>query len=187
MRRARISKIIPWFIWLGVFYCVWLAVVISGNHWATIHENWGIAVAMAIGSYAAGATPMGGGTVGFPVLILLFKQSAMLGRDFSFAVQSIGMTSASILIIARRQPVEWPMVRWAMLASLIGTPIGILFIAPFIPALFVKLLFAVVWCSFGVLHFYRLRELTKHEGLASGAHRFDTRAGLLIGLLAGAT
>lgn len=66
---------------------------------------------MAIGFYAAGSTPMGGGTVGFPILVLLFKQSSMLGRDFSFTVQNIGMTSAAILIIRRRQPVEWPMVR----------------------------------------------------------------------------
>jgi len=187
MSRAHRKKILPWLIWLGVFYCAWLAIVISGNHWATIAENWGIAVAMAMGSYAAGATPMGGGTVGFPILVLLFKQSAMLGRDFSFAVQAIGMTSAAILIIARRQPVEWPMVRWAMLGSLIGTPLGILFIAPLVPALVVKLLFAVVWCSFGVLHLYRIKELARHEGLAPGAHRFDTRAGFLIGLIAGAT
>jgi len=187
MSRAHRKKILPWLIWLGVFYCAWLAIVISGNHWATIAENWGIAVAMAMGSYAAGATPMGGGTVGFPILVLLFKQSAMLGRDFSFAVQAIGMTSAAILIISRRQPVEWPMVRWAMLGSLIGTPLGILFIAPLVPALVVKLLFAVVWCSFGVLHLYRIKELARHEGLAPGAHRFDTRAGFLIGLIAGAT
>jgi len=71
MSRAHRKKILPWLIWLGVFYCAWLAIVISGNHWATIAENWGIAVAMAMGSYAAGATPMGGGTVGFPILVLL--------------------------------------------------------------------------------------------------------------------
>jgi hypothetical protein len=30
-----------------------------------------MAIAMTIGSYVAGSTPMGGGTVGFPVLFLL--------------------------------------------------------------------------------------------------------------------
>lgn len=187
MPQIRSNKLLPWFVWLGAFYSTWLTVVVAGNHWETIRENWGIAVAMAVGSYAAGATPMGGGTVGFPVLVLLFKQSAMLGRDFSFAVQSIGMTSASIFIIARRQPVEWPMVRWAMFGSLLGTPLGILFIAPLVPPLFIKILFAVVWCSFGILHLYRLRELARHEGLAPGAHRFDRNAGVLVGFLAGAS
>jgi hypothetical protein len=36
---------------------------------------------MAFGSYVAGSTPMGGGTVGFPILVLLFDLPATLGRD----------------------------------------------------------------------------------------------------------
>lgn len=142
---------------------------------------------MAAGSYVAGSTPMGGGTVGFPILVLLFKEPATLGRDFSFAVQSIGMTSASIFILCRRQPLEWPMLGWAMLGSLVGTPLGILFVAPHIPALEIKVLFAIVWASFGVLHLYRLKELARHEGLAPGAHRFDRAAGLFVGFGAGLT
>lgn len=142
---------------------------------------------MALGSYAAGSTPMGGGTVGFPVLVLLFEETPTLGRDFSFAIQSIGMTSASIFILCRRQPIEWPMLRWAILGSLIGTPIGILYVAPQVSSLIIKVSFAVVWCSFGVLHLYRLNEIVSHEGLAPGAHRFDRNAGFLVGLLAGAT
>lgn len=187
MTRRSAPSLKIWFIWIALFYTCWLTVVITGNHWHTLAAHKGIAIAMALGSYAAGSTPMGGGTVGFPILVLLFKEAATMGRDFSFAVQSIGMTSASIFIIARRQPVEWPMVRWAMVGSLIGTPLGILYIAPLVPALVIKVLFAVVWCSFGVLHLYRLKELSRHEGLAPGAHRFDRNAGFLIGLFAGAT
>ena len=180
-----VSTLKLWFIFLAVFYAVWLGLVLFGKEWATLIEHWGIALAMALGSYAAGATPLGGGTVGFPVLVLLFGEAPTLGRDFSFAIQSVGMTSASIFILCRKQPIELPMLRWAMLGSLIGTPLGILFIAPVVSGLFIKVLFAVVWCSFGVLHLYRLREITHHEGLAPGAHRFDRNAGFLVGLLAG--
>jgi len=187
MKTVFWKGLAPWFVWLGIFYTVWLFLVLTGGYWQTIMDHWGIAVAMALGGYAAGATPMGGGTVGFPILVLLFNESPNLGRDFSFAVQSIGMTSASIFIIARRQPVEWPMVRWAMLGSLIGTPLGILFLAPLIPPILIKILFAVVWCSFGLLHMFRLKELVHHEGLAPGAHRFDRNAGFLVGILAGST
>ena len=187
MPSGTSSRLRPWFIWLGLFFTVWLAIVISGNHWQTLVDHWGIALSMAVGSYAAGSTPMGGGTVGFPVLVLLFDQPATLGRDFSFAVQSIGMTSASIFILCRRQPLEWPMLRWSMLGALIGTPLGIFFIAPHVPSLWIKVIFAIIWCSFGVLHLYRLKELSRHQGLAPGAHRFDRNAGFFVGLFAGAT
>lgn len=181
------NRLVVWGVSTALFYCVWAVLVVTGNHWQTLVDNWGIAFAMALGSYAAGATPMGGGTVGFPVLVLLFGEAPTLGRDFSFAIQSVGMTSASIFILCRRQPIEWPMVRWAILGSLIGTPLGVLFIAPVFSGLIIKVLFAIVWCSFGVLHLYRLKEIAQHEGLAPGAHRFDRNAGFLVGLLAGAT
>ena len=187
MPKSRIKELRPWLVWLAGFYAVWISIVFVGNHWQTLVEHWGIALTMAIGSYAAGSTPMGGGTVGFPVLVLLFGEAPTLGRDFSFAIQSIGMTSATLFILCRRQPIEWPMLRWAVLGSAIGTPIGVLLLAPLVSGLFIKVLFAVVWCSFGVLHLYRLKEIVRHEGLAPGAHRFDRNAGFLVGLLAGAT
>ena len=89
-----------------------------------------LAAAMAVGSYVAGSTPMGGGTVGFPVLVLLMDLPATLGRDFSFAIQAIGMTSASIYILCRRQELEWPMLRASLPGALLGTPLGIAFVAP---------------------------------------------------------
>jgi uncharacterized membrane protein YfcA len=150
-------------------------------------EHWGIAVAMAAGSYVAGSTPMGGGTVGFPILVLLLDEPAALGRDFSFAIQSIGMVSASIFILCRRQPLEWPMLRAALAGSVLGTPLGIVLVAPVVPALAIKVLFAVVWASFGVLHLYRLREITAHHGIIPTDLRFDTVAGLAVGFVCGLT
>lgn len=174
-------------LWLTAFYSTWLSIVVIGQHWQTLREHWGIAVAMAFGSYAAGATPMGGGTVGFPVLVLLFKQSASLGRDFSFAIQSIGMTSASIFILCSRQPLEWVLLRWALVGSLLGTPLGIIFIAPHVPGLVIKVFFAITWASFGVLHLYRTNAICANVGETPAAHRFDRNVGLVVGFLAGAT
>jgi uncharacterized protein len=181
------SKLWIFAVWLAAFYTVWLAIVISGHHWHTLREHWGIAVAMAFGSYAAGATPMGGGTVGFPVLVLLFKEPATLGRDFSFAIQSIGMTSASIFILCRRQPLEWVMLRWTLIGSLIGTPLGIVFIAPHVPGIAIKVLFAITWGSFGVLQLHRTNDICANVGETPAAHRFDRNVGFILGLLSGAT
>lgn len=186
MQLSKI-KLWPFFVWLACFYTVWLFIIITGNYWRTLAEHYGIAIAMAFGSYVAGSTPMGGGTVGFPILVLLFDLPATLGRDFSFAVQSIGMTSASIFILSRRQPLAWTMLKWAMIGSLFGTPLGILFVAPYVPVLWIKLVFAVLWASFGVLHLYRLNAICANEGETQADERFERNAGLAIGLLGGAT
>lgn len=176
-----------WLLWLAGFYAVWLYLVAGLGYWPTAVAHWPMAVAMAIGSYAAGSTPMGGGTVGFPVLVLLFELPASLGRDFSFAIQSIGMTSAAIFILARRQPLAWATLNGAMLGALFGTPLGIFFIAPYIPELWIKLLFAIVWASFGLLHLFRLSEIAGHTGMTDFDERWDFKLGLWIGVLAGAT
>jgi uncharacterized protein len=181
------KRLWPWFAWLLCFYGTWLAIVVGGDHWQTLREHYGIALAMAFGSYFAGSTPMGGGTVGFPVLVLWFDLPATLGRDFSFAVQSIGMTSASIFILCRRQHLEWVMLRWSLIGAFIGTPLGILFLAPHIPSSAIKVVFAVVWASFGVLHLYRTNQICANIGETPAAHEFDRKAGLLVGLGAGAT
>lgn len=179
------ARYAPWLIWLLVFYGCWALYVCTQNLWQVAAEHWPMALSMAIGSYAAGSTPMGGGTVGFPVLVLLFDMPASLGRDFSFAVQSIGMVSASIFIFCRRQPLAWAMLRGALLGSLIATPLGILFFAPLIPELWVKLAFAVIWGSFGILHLYRLGEITGHDHAGDPRCPADFRVGLLLGALAG--
>jgi len=176
-----------WLLWLALFYGAWSYLVFIQGHWAAAREHWPMAVSMAVGSYVAGSTPMGGGTVGFPILVLWFDQPAQLGRDFSFAVQSIGMVSASIFILCRRQPLAWAMLKGAILGATIGTPLGIFLVAPWVPALWIKLLFAVLWGSFGILHLWRIREIASHEGMTDFDERWDMRVGFTIGLLACAT
>jgi uncharacterized membrane protein YfcA len=177
----RPSGLLPFLLWLALFYTGWMLLVLSGGHEGELLDHWPIAVSMAAGSYVAGSTPMGGGTVGFPVLVLLLDMPATLGRDFSFAVQAVGMTSASIYILCTRQPLEWPMLRAALLGSLFGTPLGILYVAPLVGDLFIKLLFATLWCSFGLLHLRYLREICSREGMTPVQPSFDRRAGFLVG------
>lgn len=172
----------PFLVWLGVFYTVWLFLVFSLNAWPQVAENWGIATAMALGSYFAGSTPMGGGTFGFPVLTLLFDYPASLGRNFGLAVQSIGMVSASIYIFAKRRPVDWALLGPALIGALIGTPLGAAFLAPHTPDLAVKLIFAVTWAGFGIIHWLKIGEIVRPEGARVPHDRLDRPLGLLIGL-----
>lgn len=180
LRRLR-----PFLIWLVLFYVAWLTIVITGGHWDTVRSHWPIALAMSFGSYIAGSTPMGGGTVGFPVLVLLFDMPGSLGRNFGLAVQSVGMVSAAIYVISARRPLHWRLLGAGMLGSLIGTPVGAAFIAPFIPDLWVKLLFGVVWASFGIIHLIKLKELIAAEGITQHWRRFDWPIGLGVGITGG--
>ena len=179
----RTGSLLPFFAWLLVFYAGWLAFVLIGDHLGTALAHWPMALAMAAGSYVAGSTPMGGGTVGFPVLVLLMDLPAVLGRDFSFAIQAVGMTSASIYILCQRLELEWPMLRAAIPGALIGTPLGILYVAPLTSDLFIKLLFAAMWCSFGLLHLRRINEITSYEGMTPHDVAFDHKIGFAVGLL----
>ncbi len=187
LRSTREKHLWIWVLWLAVFYSTWAWLVFGNGMWETAASHWPIGLAMALGSYAAGSTPMGGGTVGFPILVLLFEMPASLGRDFSFAIQSIGMVSASIFILARRQPLAYSMLKGAVAGSLIGTPLGIFFIAPFIPDLWIKVVFAVIWASFGLLHLYRIGEIAGHIGMTEFDEHWDMRVGFALGMLSGAT
>jgi hypothetical protein len=47
----------------------------------------------------AGATSEGGASVAFPVMTLVFGIAPVVARDFSFMIQSVGMTCASFTIL----------------------------------------------------------------------------------------
>ncbi len=77
-------------------------------------------------------------------------------------------------------------LRWALVGSLLGTPLGILFVAPYVPELAIKVLFAIVWASFGVLHLYRTGDICANVGETPAAHRFDRNLGFTAGFIGGA-
>jgi uncharacterized membrane protein YfcA len=190
MRKSPQGKslraLAPFLVWLTAFYAVWLFLIFPGGFAGTALENWPMAVAMLFGSFVAGSTPMGGGTVGFPILVMLFGEPPLLGRDFSFAVQSIGMTSASIFIVCRRVPVDWKSLRGSFLGSALGLPIGLAVLAPLVPQRVFKLIFAVAWGAFGAFVLFRCRLLADQSGLSAPVKGRFT-AGFWVGLLCGLT
>jgi len=185
---TKLRRLKPFFVWLAIFYVLWIGIVAWQNAWLTMLAHWPIAVAMALGSYVAGSTPMGGGTIGFPVLVLFFDFEATIGRDFSFAIQSIGMTSAAIFIFATRaRRLAWKVLGGAAAGTLIGTPLGCLYLAPALAGydLVLKLTFAVIWASFGLLHFYRIRQITATHGAVRISTPLQLAVGFAFGLLGG--
>lgn len=184
-RFRRATSLRPFLLWLIIVYTAWLAIVVLGGFWDDVLSHWPISVAMAAGSYFAGSTPMGGGAVGFPVLVLIFDQPASLGRNFALAVQSVGLASATIFILCTRRPIDWALLKPAIAGMLIGMPVGAALIAPVVPDLGVKLAFAAIWASFGLLHFAKLRAICAARGLAGGWRGVDVPVGVAIGVVGG--
>jgi uncharacterized membrane protein YfcA len=174
-----------WLLWLLLFFGGWLLLMLMPGNAAVARDHWPIALTMLFGSYVAGATPMGGGTVAFPILVLAFGLPATLGRDFSFAIQSVGMTSASLFILCRRQRLAWSMLAGVMLGSSVGLPVGILWVAPWVPPVLVKVSFAVFWAAFGIVHLARLDELSTATGDARKHGWQSFVAGLAAGVVGG--
>ncbi len=184
---SRAPRMRIWFAWLAVFYAVWFILNFGFGWWTHARTKWPIALAMALGSYVAGSTPMGGGTVGFPVLVLLFHTPAAAGRNFGLLIQSIGMTSASIFILCRRTPVESRTLRFSVIGAIAGLVVGTFGIAPYISDAAPKLIFACLWLGFGVLTLLKNRELCASRALPTIAVGESALVGILVGVAGGVT
>ena len=140
---------------------------------------------MAGGSFVGGSSPVAGGTIGFPVLVYVFDQPASLSRSFSLAIQSIGMASASVYILTRGRTIEWRILRFALLGSAAAMPVGMCCVAPNVAEIWVKILFSVVYASFGLLHLVRLRGIVANEGPSGTYFAADPAIGFVVGALGG--
>ncbi len=88
--------------WLMTGVTVWAILFYTFNNLAFLFEHWYYPATMVVGAFVAGSTPEGGGAVAFPVLSIFLNIDRVLARDFSLMIQSIGMTSASIFILTRK-------------------------------------------------------------------------------------
>jgi len=75
---------------------------------------------MALGSFVAGSTFLGGGAVAFPALTKILLLDPVAAKTFSFAIQSVGMTSASIYILRGMRNFPFKIYFSYILGSLIG-------------------------------------------------------------------
>ncbi len=174
-----------WYLFVGVFYLAYVYLIFGLKYLPIALNHWPIAIAMALGSVVAGSTPMGGGTVGFPVLVLLLHQSASIGRNFGMAAQALGMTSAMVFIFCRRTPVQTRMLGWGLTGAVGGLLAGTFLVSPLLPGDTVKLLFSSVWMSFGVLTLARNREFCSLDQVPALGRNADAATSFAVGVFGG--
>lgn len=150
---------------LGV-WVAWLFYLGFDDAILTIMENWQITVTMVFGSFIAGATSEGGGAVAFPVFTKVLGINPVDAKMFSLAIQSVGMTAASLVIILNKIKVEWRVIKWVSMGGVLGITLGLSTFANQLPPGFTKIIFTVVVSSFAVvLAILNLRKRELHMAL----------------------
>ena len=174
-----------WYAYVGAFLAVWVVLMLGFGLLPEVLREWRMALVMILGSLVAGSTPMGGGAVSFPFLVLWLNVPPDIARNFGLVIQALGMTSAMIFIFCRRVRVQRSVLAWAVAGAAAGMLIGTVAVAPRVPPNFVKLTFTCMWMSFAILTVVRNRELTAISGGRNVEGAAAMRSGLIVGLVGG--
>ena len=137
---------------LTIALFVWGVWLVFGGKFAIHHlfADWKIALTMVFGSLVGGGTSEGGGAIAFPIFTKLLHIAPGDARNFSLAIQSVGMGSASLSILYLRIPIERRALFYAGIPGVIGVILGAYFVAPHIPPVIVRTSFTVLVSSLGV-------------------------------------
>lgn len=113
-------------------------------------SNIHIAIMMLLGSFVAGGTALGGGAVAFPVLTKVVGIPVVSAKIFSLAIQSFGMTAASLTILRKKIKFYPYFVRAGALGSLLGLTISVTLLDGLLPDIYVKIGFTLFLICFAL-------------------------------------
>jgi len=168
MKKEAIQKISKQMFWkrtlapIIILLSIWFLYMTASNNWELFENNWIMAVTMVFGSFIAGASAEGGGAIAFPVMTLILEIDPQSARNFSLAIQSVGMTAAALIILRNKFTVEFRYLVPASLGGAAGITFGTIYLTPVLPPAYVKMLFVAFWLSFGVILFY-LNQIDKRK------------------------
>ncbi len=137
---------------LMIALVVWATWLLFGGKLAIDHlvADWKVALTMVFGSLVGGGTSEGGGAIAFPIFTKLLHIAPYDARNFSLAIQSVGMGSASLSILYLRIPIERRALICAGVPGVLGVVLGSWLVAPLVPPVFVRTSFTVLVSSLGV-------------------------------------
>jgi uncharacterized protein len=175
---------------LTIALLVWALWLAFGGRVAIHHlfSDWKVALTMVFGSLVGGGTSEGGGAIAFPIFTKLLHIAPRDARNFSLAIQSVGMGAASLSILYLRIPIERRALLFAGIPGVFGVVLGAYFVAPLIPPVFVRTSFTVLVTSMGVALLLINREKTvlRNESMPifkMGEKSILIAAGLLGGVI----
>lgn len=115
---------------------------------SVLQNYWPTSLTMIGGSFVAGATPLGGGAVAFGVLTKLMNVNSVDASIFSFFIQAVGMSFATLFFISRRTFIDWQVIKYALLGSFLAIPIGLQLLT--LENITIRFIFTqfIVFCAF---------------------------------------
>ncbi len=149
------------FAYLVIVLSVWFWYMQSHHLFYILKENIFVMVTMIFGSFIAGSSPEGSASVAYPIFTLYLGIMPDVARNFAFAIQSIGMTAATIFILNRKIPVDWQYIKYVTLGGVVGLLLGTYYLIPLVQPLLAKLIFVSLWLSFGIILFIENRNQTR--------------------------
>ena len=148
-----------WSVCLAVLL-FWLLGMFRFELWSIFETYWPLSLTMIFGSFIAGATAEGGGAVAFPVFTKVFSIAPEDARNFSFMIQSIGMTMAGAYMVFSKIRLLKRVLLFALLGGIPGVLVGTEWISISGPA--PRLLFSFIAAIFGAFLLYN-RYVLKHK------------------------
>ena len=152
VQKSPTNKIpILYLIFLIGVLSVWGIYMYQSNSYYVFLKHWTAILTMIFGSFVAGSSPEGSAAIAYPIFTLLLKIEPSVARNFAFAIQSIGMTAASLLIIGLKIKIELNYIKYVSLGGVFGLLFCTYYIVPLISPPLAKLFFVSLWLSFGLV------------------------------------
>ncbi|XP_013381493.1 uncharacterized protein LOC106152450 [Lingula anatina] len=151
---VRYRRIVAFAIPVTIIMFAWLSIMIRYNFWGLFTDKYFMTITMVLGSLVAGMTSEAGGAVAFPVMTLAFKISPIVARDFSMAIQSVGLPAAAFTIIYMQIHLEWHAILFSSLGGAVGIIIGLEYVSPLLTPPQKKLGFVCIWFTFAFALFF---------------------------------
>lgn len=144
-----------------------------------------IAPVMALGSFVAGSTFLGGGAVAFPAMTKILATDADTAKNFSLAIQSVGMTSASLYILTRIKNLSFDFMGWYLCSAVLGMLICLLFMQGTFSSIDLRIGFTLFISCFLVIYLWTLHDQDGEAHTEIRIHHQDHLLIFLCGLAGG--
>ncbi|KAM3720676.1 Serine/threonine-protein kinase-like protein [Dirofilaria immitis] len=149
----RYRKLFGFLIPFIFFQTIYFILAFHYNFYYYFKQKYIISIVMIFGSLIGGMTTEGGGAIAFPVMTLAMNISPIVARDFSFMIQSCGLTAASFTIFFNGILIEWHSIIFSTIGAIFGIIFGIEIVDPLMTAAEKKMTFVSVFFSFAIALF----------------------------------